>query len=256
MAVSQHWPDALWLVRHGESAGNVASTEAEAAGLMEIDIPHRDMDVPLSPCGRNQATALGDWIGTLPEHEQPTAVLASPYVRAQQTARLALERGKCERALVDLKVDERLREREFGILDRLTMAGIKDRYPEQAEFRAFLGKFYHRPPGGESWCDVVLRLRSVIDTITREYCGERLMIVTHQVVVMMFRYLLEEMTEEEVLGIDRKERVANCSLTVYRYEPSAGRNGKLVLHRFNDVEPIAAAGAAVTKDADVPVAPK
>jgi hypothetical protein len=31
-------------------------------------------------------------------------------------------------------------------------------HPEQAEMRTRLGKFYHRPPSGESWCDVILRL--------------------------------------------------------------------------------------------------
>jgi probable phosphoglycerate mutase len=48
-------------------------------------------------------------------------------------------------------IDERLREKEFGILDRLTRAGIEEQFPDQAEFRRLLGKFYHRPPGGESW---------------------------------------------------------------------------------------------------------
>ena len=252
----QHWPDVIWLVRHGESAGNVASDRAEAMGAHEIDLPHRDMDVPLSECGRNQALALGKWIAGLNEDERPTAVLASPYVRAEETAKLVLEASGCDPTEVEVRVDERLREREFGILDRLTFAGIKERYPEQAEFRAFLGKFYHRPPGGESWADVVLRLRSVIDTITREYVGERLMIVTHQVVVMMFRYLFERMREHEVLDIDRKHRVANCALTVYEYDANEGRNGRMVLRRFNDVEPIASAGAEVTEEADVPVAPK
>ena len=80
---------------------------------------------------------------------------------------------------------ERLREREFGILDRLTRAGIEAKHPEQAAARAFLGKFYHRPPGGESWADVALRLRSLLDTIGRQYAGERLLVVTHQVVILV-----------------------------------------------------------------------
>ncbi|RYE92565.1 MAG: hypothetical protein EOO75_06385, partial [Myxococcales bacterium] len=42
------WPRALWLVRHGESAGNVARDAAEAAGLPLIDITARDVDVELS----------------------------------------------------------------------------------------------------------------------------------------------------------------------------------------------------------------
>jgi len=40
-------------------------------------------------------------------------------------------------------IDERLREKEFGILDRLTRSGIEQVHPQQAEYRRFLGKFYH-----------------------------------------------------------------------------------------------------------------
>jgi hypothetical protein len=36
------------LVRHGESAGNVARVLAESSGEEWIDIADRDMDVPLS----------------------------------------------------------------------------------------------------------------------------------------------------------------------------------------------------------------
>jgi hypothetical protein len=36
-----------------------------------------------------------------------------------------------------------------------------------AAARAFLGKFWHRPPGGESWADVALRLRTFLDTLGR-----------------------------------------------------------------------------------------
>ena len=79
--------------------------------------------------------------------------------------------------------DERLREKEFGILDRMTTFGIREKYPELAEQRKHVGKFYFRPPGGESWCDVILRLRSFLDMLTREYRGDRVLVVAHQVIV-------------------------------------------------------------------------
>src|SRR4051794_22652442 len=139
------------------------------------------MDVPLSPLGCDQARALGRWMATLPEDERPNHWVVSPYVRAEQTARIALETSGCDPATLDLLLDERLREREFGVLDRLTRAGITEQFPEQAAARAFLGKFWHRPPGGESWADVALRLRSLIDSLGREYAGERVLVVTHQV---------------------------------------------------------------------------
>jgi broad specificity phosphatase PhoE len=249
---TQPWPDAVWLVRHGESAGNVAALQAETNGAAHIDIATRDMDVPLSDLGARQAEALGAWIGGRPAGERPTVILSSPYIRACQTAESVAAGAGLDKDAIT--VDERLREREFGVLDRLTKAGIMERYPDEAERRSFLGKFYYRPHGGESWADVVLRLRSVLDSVTREYRGERLLIVTHQVVVLMFRYLLEHMREAEVLAIDREVEVANCSLTTFEFDPAAGRNGCLVLRRFNDVEPLRREGEEVTEESDVPAA--
>ena len=253
--MERRWPEAVWLVRHGESSGNVARDRAEASGAAMIDIAERDMDVPLSPAGEEQARALGRWLAEQQERDWPCALLTSPYVRARRTAELVLEGAGRTHGEVELIVDERLREREFGILDRLTKAGIKERYPEQAEYRSFLGKFYHRPPGGESWADVVLRLRSALDTISREYEGERVMVVTHQVVILMFRYLFEQLSEEDVLEIDRQHELGNCSLTTFELDPNAGRHGRMVLRDFNEVAPIAAQGAPVTRERDVPVAP-
>src|SRR4051812_18548318 len=150
-------PELDWLgvVRHGESSGNVIAADAERDGLELIDIPQRDADVPLSDTGREQAGAVGRWLADLPADRQPDAVVVSPYLRARQTAELAVE-GIRARPVVD----ERLRDRELGIIDLHTGHGVRARLPEEADRRARLGKFYYRPPGGESWTDVLLRLRS------------------------------------------------------------------------------------------------
>ena len=252
----QNWPDVLWIVRHGESAGNVARVAAEAAGRQVIEIATRDMHVPLSPLGERQSAALGRWFRKMPPEERPEVVLTSPYTRARATTELVLKAAGIDPEDITFVVDERLREKEFGILDRLTKHGVAAKYPEQAEFRRAVGKFYHRPPGGESWCDVILRLRSVIDTITREYRRERVLIICHQVIVSCFRYLLERMTEEQVMAIDREAEIANCSVTSYVYDPTLGKHGKLALCLFNFVAPLEEAGEKVTKEKDVPVAPK
>jgi broad specificity phosphatase PhoE len=252
----QKWPDVLWIVRHGQSAGNVAREQAEKAGVPLIDIATRDMDTPLSEMGEQQARALGHWFGTMDRAMQPTVVLCSPYVRAMDTARLVLSAAGIEPDALTFQRDERLREKEFGALDRLTKMGIRQKFPELAEQRAHVGKFYFRPPGGESWCDVLLRLRSVLDTITREHRGERMLIVGHQVTVNCLRYLLERMTEEQILAIDGREDVPNCSVKPYEFDPSAGRQGKLTPRLVNFVAPLTEAGAAVTTEPDIPAAPK
>jgi broad specificity phosphatase PhoE len=252
----QKWPDVLWIVRHGESAGNVAREQAYLARHPLIDMPIRDPDVPLSEVGERQAEALGRWFARMPLTERPSGILTSTYLRARQTADIVQRIALPDADDLAPVRDERLREKEFGVLDRLTRWGIEAKYPEQAEFRHRLGKFYHRPPGGESWCDVILRLRSVIDTLTREYVGERVLIVGHAVVVLCFRYLLERLSEEQILAIDRTDEVANCAVTAYEFEPDLGKRGKLVRTLYNFVAPIEEAGEPVTTAPDVrPTAP-
>lgn len=250
----QRWPSKLWIVRHGESAGNVARDAAHLAGLARIDIPHRDVDVPLSPLGIEQAEALGRWFAAMPEAERPEVVLSSPYLRAHHTAELIHRMGGVTLTPTEFMVDERLREREFGILDRLTRAGIEQLHPEQAEFRSTLGKFYHRPPGGESWCDVILRLRSALDTISLHHADRRVLIVCHQVVVLCLRYTLENMTEAEILAIDAEADVANCGVTEYAFEPDCGVGCKPVLRLYNFVAPLEQAHTPVTTAPDSTVA--
>jgi len=247
------WPDTLWIVRHGQSAGNVARDAAHAAMLDRIAVSGRDVDVPLSPLGESQSRALGRWFAALPAAARPEAVLVSPYARAIRTAELIREAGGVARD-EPLCRDERLREKEFGILDGLTSAGIAKVFPKQAEFRRLLGKFYHRPPGGESWCDVIARLRSLLDTVALHHCGERVLIVAHQVVVLCLRYILENLDEAEILAIDAEGDVANCGLTEYRFDPGRGRNGRMVLERYNYTVPVEDAAVAVTRAKDPPVA--
>ena len=244
----------MWIVRHGQSAGNLARAAADAAGLPTIDIATRDMDVPLSPLGEQQAMAVGHWFAGLPEAERPEVVLSSPYIRARQTAKAICEAGGVGTSARQPIVDERLREREFGIFDRLTTAGIRARYPELAEHRALLGKFYHRPPGGESWADVILRLRGALDTISLHHADRRVLIVCHQVVVLCLRYILEEMEEQQVLAIDKKGDVVNCGICEYGFEPDDAEQCVPKLLRYNFAAPLIEEAAPVTAEPDAIVA--
>lgn len=248
--MQQNWPSRLWIVRHGESAGNVARDAAMQAGAARIDIGARDVDVPLSALGERQADAVGRWFSTLPEADRPEVVFVSPYARALRTAALIRDAGGLNLGAVPDVVDERLREKEFGVLDRLTSMGIKELYPDEAERRSALGKFYYRPPAGESWCDVILRLRSALHTISLHHSGRRVLIVGHQVVVLCLRYLIENLTEQEILAIDAEGDVANCSVTEYAFASGRECGDRPVLRRYNFVAPIIDAGAQVTSEPD------
>jgi broad specificity phosphatase PhoE len=248
----RRWPEQLWIVRHGESAGNVARDAANASGHELIDIAERDVDVPLSDLGHQQSAALGRWFAALPADGRPNVVFASPYRRARETASYLHRAGGVGDADEPI-IDERLREKEFGILDRLTRYGIEQRFPDQAAARARVGKFYHRPPGGESWTDVILRLRTFADTISLHYSdpGCRVLVVAHQVIVLCMRYLIEEMDEATILDIDARSDVANCGVTEYVL-----RDDRLVLARYNFTAPLEDEGAPVTAEPDAPAAPR
>ena len=221
MAVRQPWPDRLWLVRHGQSQGNVARDAAHEAGLDVIDLDLRDVDVPLSDLGHAQAAATGRWFAALPENERPEIILSSPYIRAKQTAEAICAAGGLAGGAKATVLDERLREREFGVFDGLTTSGIRARYPDEAAHRTKMGKFYHRAPGGESWADVILRLRSALNTINLHYADKRVLVVCHQVVVLCMRYILEELTEAEILAIDKQADILNCGIAAYDFQPNA-----------------------------------
>ncbi len=231
----------------------MARDHAEANGLHVIDIEHRDIDTPLSGLGQHQAVALGHWFGALPADRRPEVILCSPYVRARETTRLLLDAAGIDSKSVRVRMDERLREKEFGILDRLTVHGIKQKFPELSDQRSHVGKFYFRPPGGESWCDVILRLRSLVEMATREHGGQRVLVVAHQVTVNCMRYLLECMDEAQILAIDKLADVPNCSVTSYEYDPG---QDALVPHLVNFIAPLRQAGAPVTAEPDVNVAAK
>ena len=204
-------PTELVLVRHGHSAGNAADDAARESGAEELDLSDRDADVALSDTGQEQAEGLAAWLSGLDPDERPTRAVTSPYRRAADTANAALHPLGLEP-----DVDERLRERDLGVFDGLTGAGIRSRHPEEAARRKKLGKFYYQPPSGESWADVVLRVRSLLADVRADCDGERLWLFTHQAVIMSFRYALESLSEEEILRIDREVMIPNASVTRYR----------------------------------------
>jgi broad specificity phosphatase PhoE len=233
-------PATITLVRHGESIGNLADTKAQEAKAEVLDLVDRDADVALSPRGREQAAAIAAWLDDAASAERvPDAVISSPYRRAAETAERALAHTQ-----VTITYDERLRERDLGLFDGLTGRGIRARYPDEAERRQRLGKFYYQPPSGESWCDVVLRIRTLLRDL-ESLDGAHVWLVTHQAVIMSVRFVLEELTEQAVLDMDRSTPVPNASLTIYERVDDA-----FALRQFGDATPIETLTAPVTHERD------
>lgn len=224
----QKWPNGIVIVRHGESLKNVERARVEQfdSNKLKLDITDRDMDIPLSERGEWQAIATGKALKWRPKFD---VIFVSPYVRCRQTADLIIEQLGYKPKVV---VEERLREKEFGVINNLTKKGIEKFYPDEWERRQRDGKYYYRPAGGESYPDVGMRVHSFLSTLARDYRKKNVLIVCHSVVVKVFRKLLERLEEKDVLEIDRAEDVANASVTTYSYDK---REEKLKLKEYNKI---------------------
>lgn len=237
------WPSQLWLIRHGQSLGNLADDAARRAHGNLVEVGIRDPDVELSELGRQQAQSVGRrWRAH--DEDVPDVILSSPYARALTTARIALKEAQLD---LEISTDERLRERDLGLFDGLTARGITEMYPDEAKRRAYLGKFYYRPPSGESWADLALRVRSVMRDLRNDYGGRRVAVFSHQAVLFVFRYVLESLTEAELLAVASQAPLHNGAIT--RYASHDGAPLTLVAH--DETDHLDAQGATTSQEHDV-----
>ena len=221
----------LTVVRHGQSIANVAFAAAQTAGLLDSGVTGRDAEVELSPLGWAQAEALGRWLAGLAAARSPEVMVCSPYLRAWQTwlcaAGTAADLGVM---LPESTADPRLCDRLMGELELLTTAAVTDRYPAEAARRRAAGEFGYCPPGGESLGDIAVRLTALLDDLHCHCPGRRVLLVTHDAIVLMLRYVIERLTFDDLAAIVRDGPVANASVT--RFD---GSSGQLRLVEYNAV---------------------
>ena len=227
---SAKWPSLLVVMRHAESEANTRREELKRtrSSQTHLDLGKRDVDIELTDLGRAQATEVGRYLGS--NYPPFDSIYVSPHRRTRATAERVLDGLSTRPRQV---IEERLREKEFGILEDLTRYGVQTLMPHEHARRLKVGKYYYRPPGGESYPDVNLRVHSFIGTMVREHGGGRILVVTHSVVVLCFRRLLERMEEHEVLELDRNDEVKNASLLVYEIGSRNGLDGVLVRRAWN-----------------------
>ncbi len=112
-------------------------------------------------CGRDDPALTEDgvraarMVATHPVLEGVDLLVSSPSQRAAATAAAIAERHR-----IPLRIDERLREIDFGAWEGLTRESI-ERRPEYARWHADPGA--NAPPGGESGADAQRRLIDAVD---------------------------------------------------------------------------------------------
>jgi probable phosphoglycerate mutase len=219
----------LILIRHGESTANVAFPKADAGGLLESGLTGPDTDVQLTERGVRQAEAVGHWLAGLPAERVPQVVITSPYLRARETWRIAAEVSGLD--LPAPTTDDRLVDRLLGKLEMLTRAAIEAKFPGEHERWVAAGPYRYQPPGGESFGHIAERLAAFVADVNREHAGRRVVVVAHDSIVLMMRFVIEGLSWEALAAVEQGGRVLNASITEFD-----GSSGRLVLDRYNSVD--------------------
>ncbi|MCL7496287.1 MULTISPECIES: bifunctional RNase H/acid phosphatase [Streptomyces] len=153
-------PSTFVLLRHGETPLTPEKRFSGSGGT----------DPALSAAGRRQAEATAAGLaarGTI------QAIVSSPLRRCQETAGAVADRLGLE-----VRIEEGLRETDFGAWEGLTFAEVQERYPDDLD--AWLGSAKVAPTGGgESFATVSRRVAVARDKLLARYAGKTVLLVTH-----------------------------------------------------------------------------
>ncbi|MEU8530533.1 bifunctional RNase H/acid phosphatase, partial [Streptomyces sp. NPDC048629] len=153
-------PATFVLLRHGETALTPEKRFSGSGGN----------DPELSSAGLRQADAVAEALaarGTIQE------IVSSPLKRCRQTAEAV-----GARLGLDVRIEDGLRETDFGAWEGLTFGEVRERYPEDLD--AWLASPKAEPTGGgESFTAVARRVSATRDELAAEYAGRTVLLVTH-----------------------------------------------------------------------------
>lgn len=179
-------PVNIFLVRHGESVGNVDKTIYETTP---------DWKVPLTEKGIAQAHEAAEKLYA--ELFGPSvAFYVSPWLRARQTAEIIKDSLENKKVTISkYHEDPRLREQDWGNYQNV------HRLSEIAKERDRFGNFFYRIEHGESGADVFDRISTFFETLHRDFekrdFPENIIIVSHGIAIRVFLMRWFHWTVEE-----------------------------------------------------------
>ena len=214
----------IWLVRHGESEGNVDPTVHQHMA---------DHAIPLSAKGHEQARAAGAYLAKeFGERfgdggKAQIRLWTSPYRRTRETAD-GIEAGLqgASPAWVDSRREHVLLcEQQFGLFDGIPDDELPKQFPaEFAHYRkmeTFEGRFWARMPLGESRFDVATRVHQAFGTFQRDRADgfENLIVVCHGVTLRAFVMMWLGLSPE---WFEAEPNPANCSIRLLENSEDRG----------------------------------
>ena len=150
-------PTRLYLVRHGQSAGN-------AEGRFGGHGP-----TPLSRLGKEQAEKTAKVLAK----EGITTIYSSDLLRAVQTAE-----PLSQLLNIPVNISEAFRERHVGVLEGLTFDESKIAFP--TDYYALVNRnIHHVITDGESYRHLLDRITAKLAEVLRDHAGQRIAIFSH-----------------------------------------------------------------------------
>jgi probable phosphoglycerate mutase len=195
-------PTRMLLLRHGQTE---FSAQRRYSGRG---------DPPLNEIGWRQAGLAARYLS---QRRGIAAVISSPLQRAYDTATTAA------RALrLEVTVDEDMIETDFGAWEGLTFNEAAERDPEL--HRRWLYDTGALPPGGESFDDVLRRVRRGRDRIIADYPGSNVLVVSHVTPIKsMLRMALDAGS-----GVLYRLHLDLASLSIAEFYPDGASSVRLV----------------------------
>jgi len=195
--ISKEVPTTIYLIRHGETPLTPERRFSGSGGS----------NPGLTEKGREQARAVGRELAA----RLPEVLIVSTMQRTRDTAE---EIGKfVEVAPV---FDEDWIEASFGKWDGLTPDEVEEQFPE--EFKAWVSDAWYPQGGGEPYAAVAERAGIALNKVAAEYPGQKVAIVTHNVVVKGAVCVALQTPIDSIFHVD----VAPCSITTIKIWPSDG----------------------------------
>lgn len=237
----------LWMARHGETAGNSLKILQGAANIPGIN--------ELNDRGREQAKQAAESLFTALEarirNGKEVIVVTSSLLRAQETARIFIDLVKARTGIeLRMEADEDADEISFGacgnapyetptqeVREKLEEYGINPNImsAENDEIRKkwMAGNAVISFENGESFIDVLIRQKRLLERLNRKYAGKTIVMIGHGTQLNAVRTLLGDGV---VFGSDnktikwRKMELSNAECRQTEWTPVEGYDGKLLVN--------------------------
>lgn len=168
----------IYITRHGQTQWNV---EGRMQGWQNSELTER---------GIANAKKLGERLKDI-EFDR---IYSSPLGRALDTAKYI--RGNKNTRII---VKDSLKEMGFGCWEGVEQAEIEELYPEQ-KYNFWHKPHLYKPVDGESYYELIDRVRDVLREITEDMSARNVLIVTHAAVIKAIYSVLRDIPLEDFWG--------------------------------------------------------